>query len=295
MKRLSDLEEQIRPPSQPLPLMSPPPAQSGPETRIRQIPLDASGSTDCGSTRPSPPLEPLANALSLPEASIDRRASVELNNMPGPTMSNGPHSFPSTCSTDHNQVYEPRAGSIHMPATAHYKFNINLAQTNLHAQGVFHAENNDENGDVPITTENSRLASPALQVARSDHPNLDPTWLIPRREALRLSDVYEEEINISHPFLDMRTIRDHVNNLYDSLEILSQNGCTHIPLKDTTIIGPDDLKIVKMVFATALITETSGPSKLAQALFEDVKSSVQERLWEGVNIPTIIIFFLLVR
>lgn len=65
-------------------------------------------------------------------------------------------------------------------------------------------------------------------------------------------------------------------------------------MANTAIIGQDDLKIVKMVFATALITETSGESQLAASLVEDVRFSVREKLYEAIDTNTVIIFFLLV-
>lgn len=242
----------------------------------------------------NPQLRSSADVLAQPETSIDSYAAAQPSETTHPTLHDSSPSLLSACGMDHSLASQSRTRGIHMSTTAHYKYNINLAQKNLKAQGVFNLENNEDVADSFVASENSRRASPGLQEVCSGDPAPDPIWLIPREEASRLCDVYEEEINISHPFLDMRTIRNHVKNLYDSLEVLSRHGCSNIPLQGTAIAGRDDLKIVKMVFSTALITEKSGPSKLAKALFDDVKSSTQERLWEDVNIPTIIIFFLLV-
>lgn len=202
---------------------------------------------------------------------------------------NSPSSV-SNCTLDFGRDSQPGNEDIHRPTAAHYKYNINFAQTSLNARGML----NFERGDHSATAASSRSPSPAVEELSLDDPNSDPIWLISRQEAVRLCDVYEEEINLSHPFLDMRTIRDNVSSLYDSMETLSSHGCSNVPLQRTSIIGSDDLKILKMVFSTALITERSGPGNIATALFRDVKCSVGEKFWGDVNIPTIIIFFLLV-
>ncbi|CAG9997150.1 unnamed protein product [Clonostachys byssicola] len=199
----------------------------------------------------------------------------------------------SVASNNLSQASEPRTASTNTAAAAHYKFNINLAQTNLKANGFFQDDRNDNNANIGTTTRNSRMTSPAVQDIQRRSPELDPIWLISSQEASRLCGVYEEEINISHPFLDMGTIRNNVRQLYNSLELLSLNGCSNIPLQNTEILGRDDLSLIKLVFATALITETSGPGELAKALFDNVKYSVQDRIWEDVDIPIITIFFLL--
>ncbi|KAG5807914.1 hypothetical protein H9Q71_007523 [Fusarium xylarioides] len=184
-------------------------------------------------------------------------------------------SVPNTYLVDCNRGSEAGVASIYTPATAHYKFNISLAQSSLLARGVCQPLN--DNSDTWTTGNNTRRPSPTPQAALSNEPPVDPIWLIDRLEALRLCNVYEEEINISHPFLDIKTIRSNINKLYDSIAILSRHGCARISLQDTTIISPDDLKIVKLVFATALITETGGPGGLAKDLFEDVKTSVNDK------------------
>lgn len=176
------------------------------------------------------------------------------------------------------------SGNTQVSAASHYKFNINLARTNLRSSGIL-SHGGEDNAGFFTTQAQENQHQPSF---------VDPIWLISRPEAERLCNVYEEEINISHPFLSMPTIRSHVGTLYDSLETLAVHRCSHIPLANTTILRPDELKIIKMVFATALITETSGESQLAASLVEDVRLSVREKLWESIDTNTVVIFFLLV-
>ncbi|KAH7227234.1 hypothetical protein B0J15DRAFT_506641 [Fusarium solani] len=294
LKRLSDIENQIRPPPAQLPLPTGLSAadsasdlnSQGVQNAILGIPEPTDGNS-------MPPLSsPRANS------SAPRQVPMEQHMPFGPPNalnmglpSDSPLSSPY--STNCNRGSEAGTASIYTPATAHYKFNIGLAQTNLLARGVYPPAHNGISGAAFTGANSSRLASPAPQFARPDEPFVDPIWLIDRMEAMRLCNVYEEEINISHPFLDMATIRDNVKTLYDSIDILLRHGCARISLKDTAIIGKDNLQIVKLVFATALITETGGPGSLAKALFDDVKSSTRDKFWEDVTIPTIVIFFLL--
>lgn len=256
-----------------------------PDAGTEQDPPQEPESTSC-TLIPSPsPQDAAANAGSQSGAFIHLGAPVEPNDL-SPLL--------SVASNNLSQASEPRPASTNTAAAAHYKFNINLAQTNLKANGFFQDDRNYNNANIGMTTRNSRMPSPAVQDAQHYSPELDPIWLISSQEASRLCGVYEEEINISHPFLDMETIRNNVTRLYKSLELLSLNGCSNIPLQNTEILGRDDLSLIKLVFATALITETSGPGELAKSLFDNVKYSVQDRIWEDVDIPIITIFFLLV-
>ncbi|KAI1061297.1 hypothetical protein LB506_011601 [Fusarium annulatum] len=261
------------------------------DTSIEEAILNNSDLTHLASSpSPSPP-QPLTNSSAprqvpsqdnVPmQQSMNTDLNVSLNSPP----------ILNTYSVDSNRSSEAGAASIYTPATAHYKFNISLAQSSLLARGISQPHN--DNSDAWTAGDNTRRPSPTPQTALSNEPPVDPIWLIDRPEALRLCNVYEEEINISHPFLDMEMIRSNVDKLYGSIAILSRHRCGRISLQDTTIIGPDDLKVVKLMFATALITETGGPGGLAKALYEDVKSSVNDRFWGDVTTSTIIIFFLL--
>lgn len=177
------------------------------------------------------------------------------------------------------------------PATAHYKFNLSLAQSNLQALGVHPPVDEHITSQLP-----TRASSPVtLEHVAGDkaRDSCDPVWLIRRPEALRLCEVYEDEIGLTYPFLDIHKVRGSINRLYDGLEAGEQNGFAFSPFRNDAIISPDELKITKMVFACALIIETSGSSSLAQRFVTNVKESTYDLIWQDVTIQSVTIYLLI--
>ncbi|CAH0055899.1 unnamed protein product [Clonostachys solani] len=285
LDRLCNIEDQMRPLRSASPVASDPASCS----EVRDAGPGPPELTDDNSTLgPSslelpPPEDPPASrrAAMGPEVPHNRHDALDIGAPAEPSP------ISSALSTNCCPGSETGTARIYTPATAHYKFNIDLAQTNLLARGICPPARNG------TTANASRAASPSPRGISPTTTPVDPVWLIDRREAMRLCNVYEEEINLSHPFLDMATIRDNVKRLYDAIDVLVGYGCTEMPLNATTILERDELHIIKLVFATALITETGGPGGLTGALFNDVKFSTRDRFWEDITLPTIIIFFLL--
>lgn len=197
--------------------------------------------------------------------------------------------------SDHSYSIQPfiepqtESSPVHTASTAHYKFNISLAQTQLEARGLSRPDDQLISSVLP-----TRAASPTPQeIVDNEHQTCDPIWLVDRKEALRLVGVYEEEIGIAYPFLDIIQLNDQVIRLYDSLEAGIRCGFAFMPLRDNRVIAADDLRVIKMVFACALIIETSGSSKLGRRIFDDVKESVRDFIWGDVTVASIIIYLLL--
>lgn len=176
--------------------------------------------------------------------------------------------------------------STHTAATAHYKYNLSLAQTHLAARGI-----SDSVEQVLTSTMPTREPSP-LDSQSDKHRQCDPLWLIDKTEALRLCGVFEEEIGKTYPFLDIDKISSHVSTVYTSLDVGRRSGFAYLPLRDDFILPADDLKIIKMVLACALVIETSGSSALSRTLFHNVRDSIQGPIWGDVTITSITVYTL---
>lgn len=124
--------------------------------------------------------------------------------------------------------------------------------------------------------------------------SLGPPVVHQQTRGYALGSVYEEEIGISYPFLLIHRIVAKVNVLYNALEAASQNGIGFTVLPGPSVIDPDDLYIIKLALATAMIIETSGLRALGIRRFESVKGSVHHKMWQPATIKSTVFFTLLV-
>ncbi|KXH46479.1 fungal specific transcription factor domain-containing protein [Colletotrichum salicis] len=176
--------------------------------------------------------------------------------------------------------------------SASYTFNISLARTHLRARGIGTADH--ESGGMPGSVNPTRPPSPSIQTAFGlDVGSIDPLWLINEEEAVRLCNVYEEEIGIQYPFLDIEWLIERVRSLYHAMNSGSRLGFAFAAIPGPTIIDPQDLSLVKMVLSTALTVEAGGSSQLGRSLFLDVRKSSHDKLWESASIKSTMLYILL--
>ncbi|CAI7578844.1 unnamed protein product [Penicillium glandicola] len=115
-----------------------------------------------------------------------------------------------------------RGTSFQGPTTSAFSFD--LAKSSLQQRGIVErAETGDE---ADMTQEPSPLASPSVPNERlGTNQTLDPLWILPKAEALRLCQVYEEEMGIMYPVLEISEISDQVHLLYGTMD--RALGSTH--------------------------------------------------------------------
>lgn len=121
----------------------------------------------------------------------------------------------------------------------------------------------------------------------------DPLWTIEKDEALRLCRVYEEEMGIMYPVLDLQELLNQVEILYGQVETegwseasVQHNG--HMKVDDY------DVHILRLVLACAITAEASGNSDLAMRLFEDVQKVADNCVWGPPDIRGIMFLTLVV-
>ncbi|EKV17710.1 C6 transcription factor, putative [Penicillium digitatum PHI26] len=175
-----------------------------------------------------------------------------------------------------------RETSFHGPTTSTFSFN--LAKSSLQQRGIVErAEPGDEG---KMNQEPSPLASTSAPNEELEAcQTLDPLWTIPKAEALRLCQVYEEEMGIMYPVLEISELLEQVHILYGpmdhALEPTRQlNG--HLGLVC------EDIHILRVVFACALTAEASGRSEQAISLFDSVREVQDNCVWGPPEIKNII-------
>lgn len=171
-------------------------------------------------------------------------------------------------------------------------FSFDLARSSLQSRGI--VERNEAgdvdglgDGDIDgyVTQEPSPLPSPPSPNKSLGRSGGDPLEIIGKTEALRLCRVYEEEMGIMYPVLDLSELLHQVEVLY---------GPQSSALSTTEELDSGDVHILRLVFACALTAEASGSSELAIRLFESVHEVADNCVWGAPDIKSIIFLTLVV-
>lgn len=182
-----------------------------------------------------------------------------------------------------------RETSFQGPTTSAFSFD--LAKSSLQQRGIVERAEAGDEGDM--TQEPSPLASPSAPNEELEtRQTLDPLCILPKAEALRLCQVYEEEMGIMYPVLELSEILDQVHLLYGSMD--HALGPTHQPDGHNGLVD-EDVHILRVVFACALTAEASGRSEQAIALFDSVREVQDNCVWGPPEIKNITFLTLVVR
>ncbi|KAL8838051.1 MAG: hypothetical protein Q9170_002287 [Blastenia crenularia] len=214
------------------------------------------------------------------------RGSHDSSASPYPDPSSYPHQ-PSLLQTQSGTPYHSPQPPAAPSRTRHRRFqgptssafNIDVANSSLQTMGLTdpsltEAGGHDYDDPASISPE-QRVASNSLL---SSQYAKDPLWTIEKDEAIRLCRVYDEEIGMMYPMLDIEKIIGRVGKLLTSGEAAVQPGLVD-QLKTTGVgIRIQDINILKMILATVLILEGGGQSELGSALFETVRRPCESKL-----------------
>ena len=196
----------------------------------------------------------------------------------------------------HDAVSPPQSREKH----AHYQgptstaFNFEIANASLQTMGVTESEVPDGNA---VAFDES-LADPQLQApvaTMAVHPTKDPLWRMTKEDAVRLCRIYDEEMGIMYPIINVEEIIERAKFLFTFTEAASRSGLVRTNRAGPDSLGSADNNILKMVLATALTVEANGHSDLGQALFESVKDASESRLWEPAELKGLTLLVIIVR
>ncbi|OJJ41243.1 hypothetical protein ASPWEDRAFT_34755 [Aspergillus wentii DTO 134E9] len=185
------------------------------------------------------------------------------------------------------RIRHPR---FHGPTSS--AFNFDVAKSSLQNMGINPAEDGitDDLTTAHATPSGSPPPATLAPVMPPIHPTKDPIWAVKREEALRLCRVYEEEIGIMYPLVDIEKVTNQVYLLYTFMEAATRTGFAQQGLPGADGLQDDSTNLLKMILATTLVVEGSGQSKLGQRLYQNVKPMIESKLWEPLDIKTIQLF-----
>ncbi|KAL8802405.1 MAG: hypothetical protein Q9182_003828 [Xanthomendoza sp. 2 TL-2023] len=164
-------------------------------------------------------------------------------------------------------------------------FNIDVAKSSLQTMGL-----TDPSLTDPQVHEYEDLVSRSPQQRHMSNPSAssqyakDAIWSITKAEAIRLCRVYDEEIGIMYPMLDIEQTIEKADKLFTFTEAATKTGLIDRSRSSADSMYGPDINILKMILATALILEGGGQSELGSALFETVKSAGESKLGETPDI-----------
>lgn len=187
------------------------------------------------------------------------------------------------------RVLTMRGPPFQGPTTSAFSFD--LAKSSLQRRGIVESSEAGEEGG--LTQEPSPLASPSAPYRDLEFCQpVDPLWLLPKAEALRLCQVYEEEMGIMYPVLELSELLDHVNLLYGMMDHTIEQKAQP---SERSSLDREDVCILRLVFACALTAEASGRSEQAIALFDSVRAVQDNCVWGPPEIKNIIFLTVVVR
>lgn len=194
----------------------------------------------------------------------------------------------------HAGITKPRVRHPRFHGPISSAFNFDVARSSLQNMGIAPAE------EVITDDLTSAHATPAgspphtSSLAPPIHPTKDPIWAIKRDEALRLCRIYEEEIGIMYPLVEIAKVTHQVNLLYTFMEAATRTGFAQRGLPGSDGLQDDSTNLLKMILATTLIVEGGGQSELGQRLYLSVKPVIESKLWDPLDIKTIQLFGMVV-
>ncbi|KAL3480049.1 fungal-specific transcription factor domain-containing protein [Aspergillus californicus] len=196
-------------------------------------------------------------------------------------------------SRDGSQVFTPMYPPPAKPRIRHPRFhgptssafNFDVARSSLQDMGIAPAE---EVIQDDITTAHATPAASPPPLSRLPmHPQKDPIWSIKRDEALRLCRVYEEEIGIMYPLVEIEQVTHQVSLLYTFMEAAMRTGFMNQGRGGTDGLEDDSTSLIKMILATTLVVEGGGRSDLGRKLYLSVKPVIESKIWDTLDVKTI--------
>lgn len=169
-------------------------------------------------------------------------------------------------------------------------FNFGVAKTSLETMGITEQGEEDASGSGEAgTAAATPQRSPFLrgQLLQDMHSEKDPIWSISREEAMRLCRVYEDEMGLMYPVVDVNKVVDYAAKLYKFIEAMHRVGLMQQGLPGADALDDEDTNILKLVMATAMTVEGGGRSELGQKLFECVQPAIDTMLLGAVGVKAI--------
>ena len=211
----------------------------------------------------------------------------------GPPASPGalnPEMTPVSQAQQQQQRLKERQPSFRGPTSA--AFNFDVAKSSLQTMGITGQTavegSSDEAGTGTANpTPHPSPPLPPRQALATIHRDKDPIWTLTLEEAVRLCRVYEDEMGLMYPVLDIEKMIAYTNRLFQFLEAARRTGLVQHGFPGADMLDDEDTNVLKLVLATALTVEAAGRSDLGRRLFDYVQPAIDNLLLGSVGVKGI--------
>jgi hypothetical protein len=173
-------------------------------------------------------------------------------------------------------------------------FSLNIAKNTLQNMGY------QTLGDEGIITQDAtptaspRSMQPPTVASLSSRPDRDPIWTLSKEEMVRLCRVYEEEMGLMYPVVNIERVITHGNNLYEFISAALRTGLASTNGPGQGVYDEQSL-VLKMVLACAAAVEGNGQSEIGFRLFESVREAADKILHgEAIEVKSLPLLVLVV-
>ena len=174
---------------------------------------------------------------------------------------------------------------FHGPTSTVY--GLDVAKSSLQTMGI--TQNTVDEG---LMSRESRGASPVMPLLA--HPTKDPLWLVDHAEVVRLLRVYEEEIGIMYPVVDIDKVLKQANSLYKFIGASLRTGFGQPSLPGADTFDDEETTVLKMILAITLTVEGHGRSELGQRFFDAAKPATDLKLVTALDVKSVVLTVLTV-
>lgn len=200
-----------------------------------------------------------------------------------PSLYNSPDDARSSLSMSRSLVHGgggPKMPMYRGPSSS--AFNFDVARSSLQTMGIASSENGL---DEAVPDQQNHIDTP-FQV----HPDKDPLWMLKKDEVLRLCRVWEEEMGIMYPIVDLDELVQLTNMLFTFMESAVRTGLTPRHLPGSDAITGDEVNFLKLTISTTMVIESGGQNQLGKRIFENVRPYLERRLWEPADLKGVKLF-----
>ncbi|KAI0147360.1 fungal-specific transcription factor domain-containing protein [Xylariaceae sp. FL1272] len=203
--------------------------------------------------------------------------------LPMPSTSSTPSSTSMTMpSLQRPDFLLPRQPTFRGPTSNH--FSLDVAKNTLHKMGyTYPGDGVDGDGNVQDTPGASPKTMPQIAITQ-ESPPLDVLWEFGIDEMIRLCQVYQEEVGVLYPVLQIDTIIRHARTLHTMMMAAKKNGLTRSLSGQDGGIKDANTLLLKIVLCGGLLVEGHGSSVLAQKVFDSIKPIANRMLMS--DLPT---------
>jgi hypothetical protein len=150
------------------------------------------------------------------------------------------------------------------------EFSFGVADNSLQTMGITDgsAEHNGDAAHPLAALTSSDQMERNMQMIQDVHDEKDPIYSVAKEEALRLCRVYEEEVGVMYPVVNINTVMEYTERLYSFIDAARRNGLVQQGFPGADALDDENTIILKMIIACASTMEHAGGSELGRNMFE---------------------------